>query len=48
MDIFTSTVLTCIVLNALHALIVCPDSVDINNIHNIQYISHFDPLYQSP
>ena len=40
---FVSNVLTYIALNALHALILCLDSVD---IHNIQYISHFDPLNQ--
>ena len=40
---FVSTVLTYIALNALHALILCIDSV---NIHNIQCIATFDPLYQ--
>ena len=38
---FVLTVSIYIALNALHALILCLDSV---NIHNIQCISHFDPL----
>ena len=40
---FVLTVSTYIAVNALHALILCLDSVD---IHNIQSISHFDPLNQ--
>ena len=44
---FVSTVSTYIVLNALHALIFCLNSVDIDIIHSIQCIACFDPLYQS-
>ena len=40
------TVSTYISLNALHALILCLYSVNIHKIHNIQCISHFDPLYR--
>ena len=40
---FVLTVSTYIALNALHALILCLDSVD---IHKTQCIAPFDPLYQ--
>ena len=43
---FVSTVSTYIALNALHALILCLDSVNIHSIQNAQCISCFDPLYQ--
>ena len=43
---FVSTVSTYIALNALHALILCLDSVNIHSIQNTQCISCFDPLYQ--
>ena len=39
---FVLTALTYIALITLHALILCLDSDDIHNIHNIQCISHFD------
>ena len=37
-----STVSTYIALNVLHALILC---LNIVNIHNIQCMAYFDPLY---
>ena len=40
---FVSTVSTYIALNALHALILCLDSVNIHSIQNAQCISCFDP-----
>ena len=43
---FALTVLTYIAQNALHVLIPCLNTADIHSIHNMQCISHFDPLYQ--
>ena len=43
---FVLTVSIYIALNACNALILCLDSVDIHNIHNIQCIAPFDPLYR--